>query len=58
MDLSNIYNLMPNKIKKSEKMTIVLMRIYKFIANHRKNNEKPNQLINFIFIHLYNVTFH
>lgn len=49
MDLSNIYNLMPNKIKKSEKMTLSLMRIYKFISKHRKSNEKPNQLINFIF---------
>lgn len=49
MDLSKIYNLMPNKIKKSEKMTIFLMRIYKFIAKNRKSNEKPNQLINFIF---------
>lgn len=49
MDLSKIYNLMPNKIKKSEKMTIFLMRGYKFIAKHRKSSEKPDQLINFIF---------
>lgn len=49
MDLSKIYNLMPNKIKRSEKMTILLMRVYKFISKRRKSTEKPNQLINFIF---------
>ena len=49
MDLSKIYNKLPKKIKKSENLTIILMRIYKFIMKHKKNNEKYNPMLNFLF---------
>lgn len=49
MDFSKLYHKLPKKIKNSEKMTLYLMRLYKYIAKHKKHNEKPNQLMNFLF---------
>lgn len=49
MDVSKLYHRLPKKIKNSEKMTLYLMRIYNFIAKHRKSKEKPNHLMNFLF---------
>ena len=49
MDLSNIYNKLPKRLKKSENLTIILMKIYKFITKHKKNNEEENQMLNFLF---------
>lgn len=50
MDLSNIYNKLPKKIKKSENFTIILMKIYKFIMAHRKKEQNENHLLNFLFM--------
>lgn len=49
MDLSNVYHKLPKKIKNSEKMTLYLMKLYKFIDKAQKSKEKPNQLMNFLF---------
>ena len=49
MDLSDIYNKLPKKLKKSEKLTILLMRFYKFLIKHKKNDEKENPMLNFLF---------
>ena len=49
MDFSKLYHKLPKKIKDSEKMTLYLMRAYNLITKHKKSNEKPNQLMNFLF---------
>lgn len=50
MDFGKLYHKLPKKIKNSEKMILYLMRFYKFLIRFsRKSNEKPNQLMNFLF---------
>ena len=49
MDLSNIYNKLPNKLKRSENLTIILMKFYKFIMRYKKHDEKENPMLNFLF---------
>ncbi|WP_296889299.1 phosphorylcholine transferase LicD [uncultured Methanobrevibacter sp.] len=49
MDLSNIYHKLPKKIKNSERMTLYLMKLYKFIDKRKKSNQNTNPIINFLF---------
>ena len=49
MNLVKLYHKLPKIIKNSEKMTLFLMRIYKFIIKRRKSEGKPNQFMNFLF---------
>ena len=49
MDLSKLYNKLPNGIKNSEKMTKYLMRVYKLVTKNNNSKEKPNELLNFLF---------